>query len=415
MSFELYTAIRLSRKKKSHNGLSLTLLTIIGVALSISIMLLSISIIKGFKKEIYCYVYSQTGHISIYSQGSNWLNTDSYIDIDNKALTFFKSDNDIKTIIPVVQSTGIIKTNNDFDGIFICGFPSSNIPLYYHERIHAGKIDLNKDSINNRPAIILPQTEASKLKLSVNDKVVIYFHNGNTMVVRAFTVVGTYNSAGMVSTPAICNINYLQKVNHINNDTYSRLMIFFKDENNINSKTSDFSSLVKDQGAYYIGDNVYGMNTAMELIPTLSNWLDILDTNVYFILIIMVLICGFTMITGLIVIVLDKSIHISILKSLGSSNKSIRNIFVLLAAKIAFIGFSIGNIISATICFIQDKYHIVKLDPKFYYMDHVPIYFSFTDWLLIDILGFIIVILFVLYPSYIVRKIYPYQSLTIEN
>lgn len=415
MSFELYTAFRLTNGKKcnTNSSLSLSLLTIIGVALSVSVMLLSVSIIRGFKKEIRSYVYSQTGHISIFPSSSSWLDTNKYISISDSLYSFFKSNDIVSDIYPIVQGTSILKTKNNFEGISIIGFQKNNIPEYYKNRIP--KDALRLDNKDNYPPIILPHNIASRLGYKNGDKVIAYFQdNRGGVMVRAFNMIGTYRSVGTSSAPAISNIKTLQSIKGYSNNEYSRLLIMFSRNENISNYTNRFVEYIKLNGEPYLKGEVFGMNTAQEMLPNIFNWLDVIDTNVYFLLVIMILVSGFTMVTGLIIIVLDKNIHIAILKSIGASNKSIRNIFIILSIKLALKGIGLGNIIYAFIFFIQNKYKLLSLDAKTYYMDYVPLSFNLYDWIIVNIISLIVIVLFTVYPTRIINKILPNKSLRVE-
>lgn len=323
MNFELYTASRLSRKEKS-DKLSLNRLTVIGVSLSVFVVLLSISVIKGFKKEIKEFVYSQTGHISIYSQGSYWNDATKYIFFDNRIDKFFQSMPHVKRVIPMIQNTGIIKTKDNFEGVVLFGFDGENYPIFYKNNTDNTKPIFSGNSDTN--PILLPSSIVDKFNYKIGDKVLIYFNNKDGVKVRSFTLSGTYNSVGSDVPVAIVDMSVLRKVDMLNVNQVSRVMIEFDDDRYIDEYTKLFSDKIKTEGYDYIGDNVFFLNTAKELMPSLFDWLDLLDTNVYFLFILMALVSGFTMITGFIILILDKSNHINILKSLGANDISIQKI-----------------------------------------------------------------------------------------
>lgn len=401
MFFELYTAIRLSRNDNKKN-ISLTRLTVIGVSLSIFVILMSMSVIKGFKKEIREFVYSQTGHISIYSQGGMWNDATNYMLFDERMYKFFQSISHVNKVIPVVQGMGILKTKDNFEGIVLYGFEGDNYPDFYKTK--TDKKDFIKDVTNIQNPILLPENTVSKLNYKVGDKVLVYFNNKDGVKVRSFTLCGVYHSVGSDVPIAIVDISVLRNVYVLDNNHVSRVMINFDSDKDIDQYTTIFADEIKKHGYDYIGDNVFFMNTARELIPNLFDWLDLLDTNVYFLFVLMVLVAGFTMITGFVILVLDKNNQIGILKSLGVKNISIQTIFILISSKVAIKGIFIGNILYALFFFIQSNFKIIKLDPKSYYVSYVPLAFDSLDWLLVNTLSFVAIILFTIYPSVMTRR-----------
>lgn len=401
MFFESYTAIRLSRNDNKRR-ISLNRLTVIGVSLSIFVILISMSVIKGFKKEIREFVYSQTGHVSVYAQNSVWNDASNHIFFDDRMYSFFKSIKNVKKVIPMVQSMAILKTKKDFEAVVLYGFEKDNYPEFYKSKIDLNTSIKNVADVPN--PIILPENIASKLNYSVGDKVLVYFNDKDGVKIRSFTLCGLYNSVGSDVPVAIVDISLLRNVTRIDNNHVSRVMIEFEDDEDIDRYSSMFADEIKNRGYDYIGDNVFFMNTAKELIPNLFDWLDLLDTNVYFLFVLMVLVAGFTMITGFVILVLDKRKQINILKSIGAKNTSIQIIFILLSSKIAFQGMFIGNVLYGLFYMIQSNFKIIKLDPKSYYVSYVPLSFDIADWVTVNILSFVVILLFTIYPSIMTRR-----------
>lgn len=415
MAYEFFTALRLSRHNLSKNSnkktISLSLLSIIAVAISLTIMLLSIFIIQGFRKEIHQYVYSQTGHISIYNPSDNCFSTNSHIDINDDLLKFFSNIDVVESVYPMQQKAIILKTKENFEAMLVYGFKPNRLPSYYESKSIYKNLNLEKnDTIN---PIILPKHIADKMSYKLGDKVLAYFQ-GENITVRSFTLVDIYNSAAVNTAVALVNISSLQSANLLDSTKYSRLMISFNNKLDKDKAVSRFAEVVSKDALPFMGDRLFAMNTAEELLPSLFDWLNVLDTNVYFLLTLMILVASFSMISALIIIVLDKTQEIALLKAIGYSNVAIRKIFIFLSIRIMLIGMILGNIIAFSLAFLQDKFEIIKLNPETYYMSSVPISFEWFLTLLVNIFTAILILFFIIYPSRIVSKISPSQALKIN-
>ena len=387
-------------------------LTTIGVALSLSVMLLSVTIILGFHRQIHEFAFSQTGHISLNGYGSNWKTSTTPVYVSPELLSFLREEKGISSVSPLIQQAGLLKTEGDFSGILLYGIDSTFRSRYFTEQVKSGTLPSFSKSEYSRPPIVLPSHVARRMNYKVGDAVRIYFF-GEKMRVRVFELQAIYESTGLELSPALCPISSLQRLNHWDENTYSRLIIMLQDPDAAYPTLDHLISTLQARPDL-IGEENYGLNLGQELQPELFNWLAFLDTNVYALLSLMVLVGGFAMITGLIIIVLDKSKQIGILKALGATNRQLRQTFLQIAARLILRGIFWGNAIALVLSLAQRQFKIIKLNPANYFTDSVPIHFDLPLWVAINVGTLIVILLMVLVPASLVSRIHPAESMRMD-
>jgi len=387
-------------------------LTTIGVALSLSVMLLSVTIILGFHRQIHEFAFSQTGHISLNGYGSNWKTSTTPVYVSPELLSFLREEKGVSSVSPLIQQAGLLKTEGDFSGILLYGIDSTFRSRYFTEQVKSGTLPSFSESEYSRPPIVLPSHVARRMNYKVGDAVRIYFF-GEKMRVRVFELQAIYESTGLELSPALCPISSLQRLNHWDENTYSRLIILLQDPDAAYPTLEHLISTLQARPDL-IGEENYGLNLGQELQPELFNWLAFLDTNVYALLSLMVLVGGFAMITGLIIIVLDKSKQIGILKALGATNRQLRQTFLQIAARLILRGIFWGNAIALVLSLAQRQFKIIKLNPANYFTDSVPIHFDLPLWVAINVGTLIVILLMVLVPASLVSRIHPAESMRMD-
>lgn len=387
-------------------------LTTIGVALSLSVMLLSVTIILGFHRQIHEFAFSQTGHISLNGYGSNWKTSTTPVYVSPELLSFLREEKGVSAVSPLIQQAGLLKTEGDFSGILLYGIDSTFRSRYFTEQVKSGTLPSFSESEYSRPPIVLPSHVARRMNYKVGDAVRIYFF-GEKMRVRVFELQAIYESTGLELSPALCPISSLQRLNHWDENTYSRLIIMLQDPDAAYPTLEHLISTLQARPDL-IGEENYGLNLGQELQPELFNWLAFLDTNVYALLSLMVLVGGFAMITGLIIIVLDKSKQIGILKALGATNRQLRQTFLQIAARLILRGIFWGNAIALVLSLSQRHFKIIKLNPANYFTDSVPIHFDLPLWIAINVGTLIVILLMVLVPASLVSRIHPAESMRMD-
>ena len=375
-------------------------------------MLLSVTIILGFHRQIHEFAFSQTGHISLNGYGSNWKTSTTPVYVSPELLSFLREEKGVSSVSPLIQQAGLLKTEGDFSGILLYGIDSTFRSRYFTEQIKSGTLPSFSESEYSRPPIVLPSHVARRMNYKVGDAVRIYFF-GEKMRVRVFELQAIYESTGLELSPALCPISSLQRLNHWDENTYSRLIIMLQDPDDAYPTLDHLISTLQARPDL-IGEENYGLNLGQELQPELFNWLAFLDTNVYALLSLMVLVGGFAMITGLIIIVLDKSKQIGILKALGATNRQLRQTFLQIAARLILRGIFWGNAIALVLSLAQRHFKIIKLNPANYFTDSVPIHFDLPLWVAINVGTLIVILLMVLVPASLVSRIHPAESMRMD-
>lgn len=374
-----------------------------GVALSLSIMLIAVAIILGFRNQIHDYTYSQTGHISVYPSESNWATSSKHFKLTTAFADSLKDNPAIATYCPLLQRMALIKTKDDYEGVMLFAVDSGFDHHYFSRHVVEGSLSALSSDTDN--PIVLSDKQARTLGVHIGDRLHLYFFDPKVRI-RTYQLVATYDASGLDKVPALCSAKSIRTMDRLEDNVYNRLMIQLTSSEHTDAVASGLQTMLQGR-AYTLSDTNLQVSTAKSLAPELFNWLDLLDSNVYLLLSLMVLVGGFTMITGVIVIVLDKVRQIGILKSLGATDWQIRKVFLLIACQLMGLALLLGNVIAGAFCLLQSEFRLITLDPRNYFMDTVPISFDLFSWLGVNVLAGIIIILMLLLPTTIISRISP--------
>ena len=412
MNLELFLARRLYSTRKGKQRISRPAVTIAqwGVAIGTLVMFISICIIVGFKNQVRDKVIGFGGHIQILNQQTNNDGT-TPITFDNKLKEELLATKGIKHVQQYAQITGMILADGEYEGIVIKGVDSDYDMSFFSSYIVSGAIPNFSDTIASN-AIIISKHTANKLNIGIGDKVNIYFMQGGIRA-RKMQVAAIYEThlTEFDRVIAITDIYTTRKLLLWENDKASGIEICTDDFDNKELCCENIYQIVNNAGKR--NNEKLEILTIEELNPSMFNWLNVLDQTVWIILILVICIAGFTTISGLFILILEKSNFIGIMKAVGASNISIRKTFIYYAGIIVLKGMLIGNIIAIALCVIQQQTGIIAIDPEMYYMDRVPIEFS---WLLIpmNIARFVFSTAILVIPSMLISKIEPTKSIKFE-
>ena len=415
MKYELFIANHLRfNKGTNHSAVSTLNVAITGIVLAIVIMVVSVSVVTGFKHTIVNKIGNLDSHIKIFNRhydasgniSSSITFTDGY-----KEFLSTKADSRIKSVVLIGEIPCVIKSKEGFAGLRFKGV-DSNYDLSYHSNaIVDGKASINGDSI------IISSITANKLNAKVGDRLFLYFMNESNIRVRRATVSGIFSTDfdDYDAHLLLGNLAVLQSVNNWDKNTGSYIGInchMMEDADATKeSVVLNLSERVYSGNPEYSGE--YSVSTIKENNPSHFSWLELLDTNIIVILGLMTFVACFAIISCLIIIILNRVSTIGTLKALGATNKSIRRIFIFILMKIIMKAMIIGNLIAFTLLLLQKHFHIITLNPETYFMSYVPI--EFSSWLLLLNVGFIIVaLLALLLPSMIVASISPSKAIRFE-
>ena len=412
---ELFIArrLRLNSKDKGVNSSPSHAIATLGVSLSIFIMILSLAIVGGFKSEIANKIYSLDSHIRVYNAA---------LGLDDNIYTIHTDD-----VMPVIRSTfaddvvakmsliadqsAIIKTADDFKGIVFKGVDGNYDWSYIGSTLVSGRLpDRAKPE-----EVLISNSVAKKLRIGVGDKIYTYFCN-QKIKVRRVVVTGIFNTDfdDFDSNYLLGSLTLLQGVNGWSENTGNYVGIIVKDTAQIPALS--YLLFSKLAASAYNTDNrtVYNVTNTTQTNASFFSWLSLLDMNVIIIICLMAIVSGFTLISVLLMIVLERIKLIGLLKTLGADGSMIRRIFILLTQKLILRSLIIGNVLGIGLALVQKYFHIIKLNPEAYYMPYVPIQIDWLTIALLNVCVFVAAYLTLLGPSHIISSIKPSTTLRYE-
>ena len=406
MSFEQFIARRfLPKDRNSYSGPLVTIATC-SIALGVLVMVMSVCILRGFQGEIRQKVVGFGSHIIV--QGYAMGNTYEEQPISNQRPEVQRILNTpgVKHLQFFADKGGMIKTEDQIHGIIFKGVDSGFDTTFFAGNLVEGSLfSFPEDKPSNE--VVVSQTVANKLHLSIGDKVRTYFWQGTTYRARAFEVCGIYNTdlADFDEHYIVGDLRQVQRLNEWDSTMVAGYEVLVDDFAHLDN----ISQLILKQLAYDLT-----LTTIVEQNPALFSWLDLLDSNIFLIITIMMLVCIVSIVSALLIMIFEKTSTIGILKALGTDNKGIRNIFLIKSASIIAKGIILGDIVALVLCLVQKHFHLIRLDSARYSMDYVPI--SLNGWIFVAIsLGTIAVcLLALLVPTAYISRIDPAKSIKFD-
>ena len=415
MNTELFIAKRLykgNQKKKKRVSTPAVSIAIAGIALGLVVMILSVSIVIGFKKEIRGKVIGFGSHIQITSFGDNNSYELNPIAVSDSLLSLITANSEIRHVQPYIIKPGIIKTDENFQGIVLKGVDDNYDWEFFKKNMVEGEI-INRDDTSGVNQAIISKDIADKLHLKLGDRFTTYFVQ-EPVRARRFDITGIYqtNFEDYDKLYILTDMSLLAKLNQWDDDYASGLEVLVKDYNQLDLTTQNlFFDMASHRDKL---DNTLYARSIKDINPIIFDWLNLLDMNVWIIIILMLVVSGFTMISGLLIIILERTNMIGILKAVGTRDFNIRKIFLYLSSFLILKGLFWGNIIALIICFAQKYLHIIKLNPEVYYTSYVPIDINLWNILIINVGTLIVSMLMIIGPSYLIAKISPAKSIKFE-
>lgn len=413
-NWKLYIANRIhfdkhNRKKATPPAIRVA---VAGVALGLAVMILSVAIVIGFKQEIRNKVVGFGAHIQITSFDNNMTYEKQPIQYTDSLHDVLAAHDGIKQIDPVGTKLGMIKTDSDFMGVALKGVPVGYDWSFFDKYLVDGALPALSDSATSNE-VLVSKFIADKLNLHIGDKIYCYFVQDQVRA-RRFTISGIYQTDFLDYDKLLIigDVRHVQRLNNWNADQYSEIELLVNDFDQTDDIAYDlYVQLIDrpdDYGTHYYPQSIRTLN------PIFFGWLDLLDMNVWIILILMAAVSGFTMISGLLIIILERANMIGVLKALGANNTSIRQIFLYVSTFLVGKGMIWGNIIGITLCLLQQQFHIIKLNPEAYYVPYVPIEINPWYILWLNVGCMVVSVLMLIVPSYLVALIRPAKSIKFE-
>lgn len=422
MSVEKFIANRITLANKGKNNISkpIVKIGIIGIALGISVMILTVGIVLGFKQEIITKITGITSHITISSTNINTSNEPSPLRLPDDSLKILKESGFIKHIQPTAVKNGIIKTKSENEGVLLKGVSKDFDFSFFKKYLSEGALPVYTDTGVSKE-IFISQKLADRLNIKTGQKLLAYFLTNKKLSdslssrgyselekrSRDFRVCGIFNTgfAEFDENLAIVDLKQIQKLNYWENGEVGSYELFLNDFNNLDEDVEKVQEL--------LGYN-YRILPVNETYENIFSWLEMVDVNGIIIISLMLMVAGVNMITALLILILERANMIGLVKSMGMSNVSVRKVFFFVSLKLLWRGLLIGNVIGIGLVLLQYFFHLVKLDSDTYYVEYVPVIFNVVYILLLNAGIILSCMLMMFFPTLILTRITPIKTLRFD-
>lgn len=413
MNYPLFIARRLSLSTSGRRKAPAVAVAVAAVALSVAVMVASVAIVLGFKEEIRDKVVGFNGHITLYA-------TPVSQDDDN-ILTLIPSLKEQLDDIPFITDysiqaaiPAILKTNSDFKGVYLKGLNGKLSTDFLGRNLEEGKM-VDFSNPDNKQKILISRLAANQLGLKTGDKIDTYFISDDVRV-RRLEIAGIFNSHFDQYDDLMVygSLPLVQQLGQIDSDQGTYLQISTDNFDNIADYTLDIQQRLNAALAEGHLFKLYRTDNVLSQGSGFFSWLSLLDMNVIVVLSLMMIVGCVTLVSGMLIIIIEKKKFIGMMKALGTPTSKIRTIFVFLAIRVALWGMLIGNVIMLSFLFIQKETHFLPLDPDSYYIDFVPVVISWPAVILLNVGVLLITYLVLILPSRFVAGITPAETMRYE-
>jgi lipoprotein-releasing system permease protein len=385
----------------------------LGVAIGVAVMIITVCVVLGFKHTIRDKVVGFGSHIQIQNFMSQQTASPAPISFSDSLMNQLRQMPGVRHVECYALTQGILKTDNDFLGVGFKGIGSDYDLTFLKKHLVEGEMPVfSSDKSNNH--LLISRMMADKLRLKAGDRIYAYFIAEDNVRARKFTIKGIYETHMNQFDQSICftDLPTSVKLNSWEPDQCSGAEVLVEDFDrleetaqyivkDVNRKTDRYGEIITSQTIY-------------EAYPHVFQWLSLLDINVWIIFALMVAVAGFTMVSGLLIIILERTQMIGILKALGMRNSTVRHTFLWFAVFIIGRGLILGNIIGLGLVLLQQYTGIIHLDPASYYVDTAPMELNIPVILLLNVATLLICVFVLIAPSYLVSHIHPARSMRYE-
>ena len=407
MNVEYFIAKRLVSAKEGNNRLSRPIIriAILAIALSVAVMLISIGVVKGFKKDIADKVIGFGSHIQITAFSDNNSYETKAISKNQDFYPSIENEKGINHIQYFATKAGIIKTKDEIHGVILKGVGSDFNRDFFKDNLVEGEVPIYNDTLTSS-RVIISKKIADLLDLEIDEKLIMYFAQDPPRV-RKFVVAGIYTTEleEFDNLYVFGDIRHIQNLNNWGIDSVGGFEITIHNFDNLDALT---------QMVYEKIDYDLNAQTIKEINPQIFDWLKLQDINVNVIIILMLIVAGINIITALLILILERTKLIGILKAIGQNNWSVRKVFLYNASYLIGKGLFWGNLLGIGLSLLQKYFHLISLNPATYYMNTVPIHLTFSDILLLNFGAMLSCILMLIIPTYLITKITPIKAIRFE-
>ena len=415
MNFPLFIARKINGNEDKGRKVSKPAIRIatLGVAIGLAVMIVSVCVVLGFKHTIRDKVVGFGSHITVANFNSFQRSENYPIVVNDSLKRALMQTQGVRHVQRYAYTHGILKTDDDFLGVMLKGVGSDFDSTFIHQNMVVGSIPAFSD-VKSQQKILLSKAIAEKLDLKVGDRIYAYFVNEQGVRTRRFTISGIYETNLKQFDSQICftDLYTTNKLNGWQPEQCSGAEVQVNDFEQLDAVALNILNKVKGKTDRY-GDS-YSTATIMEQNPQIFSWLDLMDLNVWIILALMVSVAGVTMISGLLIIILERTQMIGIMKAMGTKNAQIRHIFLWFATFIIGKGLLWGNLVGLGLVFLQKYTGLVTLDPKTYYVSTVPVELNVLLILTLNLATLLICVFVLIAPSYLISHIHPAKTMHYE-
>lgn len=414
MSLSLFLAHRIYRDSGigKHVSRPAVLIATIGVAIGLAVMIIAVSVIIGFKSEVRDKIVGFGSHIQISNADAARSYETRPVAVPDSMLSALADYPEVQHVQRYSTKLGMIKTSNAFQGMVLKGIGPEYRTSFFRRHLIEGEFPQFSDSASTN-RVVISKAIADKMKLKLGDKIDTYYIQ-NDIRARRLKVVGIYQTNfseydNLFLLTDLCLVNRLNKWAP---EQVSGVELELRDYDKLEATTYDIAADLNKHPDRYGAE--YCVRNVEQLNPQIFAWLNILDVNIWVILILMTGVAGFTMVSGLLIIIIERTSMIGVLKSLGANNFTIRKLFLWLAVFLIGKGMLWGNVAGLAFYFAQKWFGLFRLDPETYYMDTVPVSFNIWIFLLLNVGTLLASVLMLLGPSYLITRIRPANSMRYE-
>lgn len=388
----------ISRRLRFRGKIAMT-----SIAVSFLVMIIAVAVSSGFRHAVRDGISSVSGDIQLLPLNMNLLDDASPVESDASYLPFVKAIDGVDEVVPVIYKAGIVRHAEDIHGVLLKGLPAANLPF------------ANPDS--TALAVSIPRRLSEIIGLKEGDRMLTYFI-GDRVRARQFNVVSVYES--MLETDdrlvVYADLADLQRLNGWDSNQVSAMEVMLDEDCRNEERMSDITSEVGTAlYAYTAEDEATVLATScVSRYPQIFDWLNLMDFNVFFILVLMTIVAGFNMISGLLIMLFENISTIGLLKTLGMTDRAIAKVFLSSSAVLAIKGMAIGNALAIIFCILQSSTHVLKLDPVNYFVSYVPVHLDFGLILTADVISFVAIMLLLLIPCIFISKVDPAETVRVR-
>ena len=415
MNLPLFIARRINGSEGQRREVSRPAIRIatIGVAIGLAVMIITVSVVFGFKHTIRDKVVGFGSHIQVENYMAQQLSAPVPISISDSLMKVMKQLPGIRHVERYALTQGILKTDDDFLGVAFKGVGSDYDTTFLSEHIVEGKMPKFSDGQSKYP-LLISRMMADKLQLKAGEKVYAYFIGNDDVRARKFTITGIYETNMTQFDQLLCFTDYNVpiRLNGWEPDQCSGAELLVDDFDQLEQVAEEVVAKVNRQTDKY--GAIITSQTIREAHPHVFQWLELLDINVWIILALMICVAGFTMISGLLIIILERTQMIGILKALGMRNKTVRHTFLWFAAFIIGRGMLVGDIIGIGLVVLQQQTGFIHLDPASYYVDTAPMELNIPIIVLLNVVTLLVSLFVLIAPSFLISHIHPARSMRYE-